>query len=165
MARDLGLHKRKMKKKKQKRGSIEAEDVDEVWHMDVTQIKSKEGIVHYLHLLIDNYSRKILSWHMDTILRAKNSRHVTKPAIRQMADKKKSAMLITDGGSEFNNVLMRTALAGTGLELKIVGKDVEFPIPMIEAVNTKPEIPAYLSSGITEGEPTQGIYPAVHRRV
>jgi hypothetical protein len=25
-------HKRKIKKKKQKRGSIEAEDVDEVWH-------------------------------------------------------------------------------------------------------------------------------------
>jgi transposase InsO family protein len=59
-ARDLGLHKRKVKKKKQKRGSIEAED--EVWHMDITQINSKEGIVHYLHLLIDNYSRKILSW-------------------------------------------------------------------------------------------------------
>jgi putative transposase len=134
----LGLHKRNVKKKKQKRGSIEAEDVDEVWHMDVTQIKSKEGIVHYLHLLIDNYSRKILSWHMDTRLRAKNSRIVTKKAIRQMADKKKSAMLITDGGSEFDNVLMRTALAGTGLELKIAGKDVEFSNSMIEAVNTNP---------------------------
>jgi putative transposase len=101
----------------------------------VTQIKSKEGIVHYLHLLIDNYSRKILSWHMDTRLRAKNSLFVTKKAIRQMADKKKSAMLITDGGSEFDNVLMRTALAGTGLELKIAGKDVEFSNSMIEAVN------------------------------
>jgi putative transposase len=134
-ARDLGLHKRKIKKKKQKRGSIEAEDVDEVWHMDVTQIKSKEGIVHYLHLLIDNYSRKILSWHMDTRLRAKNSRFVTKKAIRQMADSKKSAMLITDGGSEFDNIMMRTALAGTGLELKIAGKDVEFSNSMIEAVN------------------------------
>jgi hypothetical protein len=28
----------------QKRGSIEAEDIDQVWHMDVTQVKSKEGI-------------------------------------------------------------------------------------------------------------------------
>jgi hypothetical protein len=72
---------------------------------------------------------------MDTRLRAKNSRHVTKKAIRQMADKKKSAMLITDGGSEFDNILMRTALAGTGLELKIAGKDVEFSNSMIEAVN------------------------------
>jgi transposase InsO family protein len=106
-----------------------------VAYMDVTQIKSKEGIVHYLHLLIDNYSRKILSWHMDTRLRAKNSLFVTKKAIRQMADKKKSAILITDGGSEFDNVLMRTALAGTGLELKIAGKDVEFSNSMIEAVN------------------------------
>ncbi len=53
-ARDLGLHKRKVKKKKQRRGSIEAEDVDEVWHMDFTQVKSKEGIVHYLHILIYN---------------------------------------------------------------------------------------------------------------
>jgi transposase InsO family protein len=132
-ARDLGLHKRKVKKKKQKRGSIEAED--EVWHMDITQINSKEGIVHYLHLLIDNYSRKILSWRMDTRIRAKNSRHVTKQAIRQMADRKKSAMLITDGGSEFDNVLMRTAMAGTGLELKIAGKDVEFSNSIIEAVN------------------------------
>jgi putative transposase len=60
---------------------------------------------------------------------------VTKKAIRQMADRKKSAMLITDGGSEFDNVLMRTALAGTGLELKIAGKDVEFSNSMIEAVN------------------------------
>jgi putative transposase len=88
-ARDLGLHKTKIKKKKQKRGSIEAEDIDQVWHMDVTQVKSKEGIVHYLHLLIDNYSRKILSWHLDTRLRAKNSRFVTKKAIWQMADRKK----------------------------------------------------------------------------
>jgi hypothetical protein len=31
-ARDLSLHKRKIKKKKLKRGSIEADDVDEVWH-------------------------------------------------------------------------------------------------------------------------------------
>lgn len=134
-ARDLGLHKRKVKNKKQKRGSIEAEDVDEVWHMDVTQIKSTEGIVHYLHLLIDNYSRKILSWHLDTKLRARNSRVVTRKAITQMADKKKSAMLITDGGSEFDNMMMRTTLAGTGLELMIAGKDVDFSNSMIEAVN------------------------------
>jgi hypothetical protein len=52
-----------------------------------------------------------------------------------MADRKKSAMLITDGGSEFDNIMMRTALAGTGLELKIAGKDVEFSNSMIEAVN------------------------------
>jgi putative transposase len=97
--------------------------------------KIQNRIVHYLHLLIDNYSRKILSWHMDTRLRAKNSRIVTKKAIRQMADKKKSAILITDGGREFDNVLMRTALAGTGLELKIAGKDVEFSNSMVEAVN------------------------------
>jgi putative transposase len=68
-ARDLGLHKRKIKKKKQKRGSIEAEDIDQVWHMDITQVKSKEGIVHYLHLLIDNYSTEdpvLASWIPDS---------------------------------------------------------------------------------------------------
>jgi putative transposase len=134
-ARDLGLQKRSIKKKMQKRGSIEAEDIDQVWHMDVTQVKSKEGVIHYLHLLIENYSRKILSWHLDTRLRARNSRSVTKKAIVQMADRKKSAMLITDGGSEFDNIMMRTVLAGTGLELKIAGKDVEFSNSMIEAVN------------------------------
>jgi putative transposase len=161
-ARDLGLHKRKIKKKKQKRGSIEAEDVDEVWHMDVTQIKSKEGIVHYLHLLIDNYSRKILSWHMDTRLRAKNSRFVTKKAIRQMADKKKSAMLITDGGSEFDNVLMRTALAGTGLELKIAGKDVEFSNSMIEAVNKSLKYRHIFPRELPKESQTHGIYRTIH---
>jgi putative transposase len=135
-ARDLGLHKSKIKKKKQKRGSIEAEDIDQVWHMDVTQVKSKEGIVHYLHLLIENYSRKILSWHLDTRLRArKTPGSLRRRQSVQMADRKKSAMLITDGGSEFDNILMRTALAGTGLELKIAGKDVEFSNSMIEAVN------------------------------
>jgi putative transposase len=82
-----------------------------------------------------------------------------------MADKKKSAMLITDGGSEFDNVLMRTALAGTGLELKIAGKDVEFSNSMIEAVNKSLKYRHIFPRELPKASRSHGIYPAIYRGV
>jgi len=37
---------------------------DERWHIDTTIIKLLDGTKAYLHAVIDNYSRRILTWHI-----------------------------------------------------------------------------------------------------
>jgi putative transposase len=40
----------------------------ELLHLDVTIIKLLDGTRMYLHAIIDNYSRQILSWTLETRL-------------------------------------------------------------------------------------------------
>jgi putative transposase len=135
-ARKLGLHKRSIRKKKQKRGSVAAKKVDQVWHMDVTRLISADNITHYLHLVMDNYSRKILSWHLSTKLRAYNSRRVIKSAIKSMKrNEGEPVNLITDGGSENINFTVRDFLKYTDVNLVVAQRDVHYSNSMIEAVN------------------------------
>ena len=41
---------------------IRATKPNDAWHVDTTMIKLLDGTKAYLHAVIDNYSRKILSW-------------------------------------------------------------------------------------------------------
>lgn len=135
-ARKLGLHKRKLRKKRQKRGSVEAHGADDVWHMDVTRIASADNIIHYLHLVMDNFSRKILGWHLSAELRAVNSRRVIQKAIEGMKkDKGESVNLVSDGGSENDNYTVRDFLETTDVVLLIAQRDVHYSNSMVEAVN------------------------------
>lgn len=43
---------------------IRATNPNEVWHIDTTIIKLLDGRRGYLHAIIDNYSRRILSWRL-----------------------------------------------------------------------------------------------------
>ncbi|MBW1832490.1 MAG: DDE-type integrase/transposase/recombinase [Deltaproteobacteria bacterium] len=43
---------------------IRATKSNEYWHIDVTVIKLLDGTKVYLHAVIDNFSRRILSWRL-----------------------------------------------------------------------------------------------------
>ena len=55
---------------------------DEAWHVDVSIIKLLDGTKLYLHGVIDNFSRKILSWCVAARLEAASSAAVLRDAIK-----------------------------------------------------------------------------------
>ncbi|MCX6126828.1 MAG: DDE-type integrase/transposase/recombinase, partial [Proteobacteria bacterium] len=84
---------------------------DEILHIDVTHIKLSDGTRYYLHILIENFSRKILAW----ILNKKLSALTTVELIQQAKTNTLLATvdLITDGGSENVNGVVSAALDAT----------------------------------------------------
>ena len=46
------------------KAGVRASGPDEVWHIDTTIIKLIDGTKIYLHAVIDNFSRRILAWHV-----------------------------------------------------------------------------------------------------
>ena len=44
---------------------IRAHKPNDIWHIDTTVIRLLDGTRAYLHAVIDNYSRRILSWRLN----------------------------------------------------------------------------------------------------
>jgi len=69
-AKLLNLSKRRIKKPPYKTG-IRATKPNEIWHADVTIFKTENNVKHYIYILMDNFSRKILSYAISTQMSAK----------------------------------------------------------------------------------------------
>ena len=62
----LGIRASKKKKFKQKRKiDIRASKPNQIWHTDITIVKTLDGVKHYIYLVIDNFSRKILAYSIE----------------------------------------------------------------------------------------------------
>lgn len=48
---------------------LEVESVNQLWHADITYIRTWEGFT-YLAAVLDSFTRKIVGWHMDVSLRS-----------------------------------------------------------------------------------------------
>ncbi len=77
---------------------------NEWWHVDVTIIRLLDGTRAYLHAVVDNYSRRVLAWTLETRLCAEGTRKILAEARQALADGTKVSIL-TDGGSE--NLIVR----------------------------------------------------------
>ncbi|MDB4289536.1 DDE-type integrase/transposase/recombinase [Flavobacteriaceae bacterium] len=53
---------RKVEKAKRKRNSVKASHPNEIWHMDVTEFTTIDYVKFYIHTVLDNFSRKILTY-------------------------------------------------------------------------------------------------------
>lgn len=96
----FGLNRPRPKSRRSKDTiSIRAEKPNQIWHADITVIKTRDHVKHFIYLVVDNFSRKILSWKIiDTVKTIYRSE-----TIQQALEAINSAskiVLITDGGSE-----------------------------------------------------------------
>lgn len=137
----LGINRPKPKSIKHHGKSIVALFPNHYWHADVTQFRTLDGMLHYIYLVVDNYSKKILSWRVDTKL-CKNIRLDTfKESIKMAMDsfiKFDVINLIVDGGSENNNTTVDDFIKGlndVNLVKEIALKTVHFSNSMAEATN------------------------------
>ncbi len=112
---------------------VRAKAPGELLHLDVTIIKLLDGTRMYLHAILDNYSRRILSWTLEARLGSGATCRVLREAAREIAGKVEGAFLVSDAGSENVNRNVDEALEDVDLERVLAQVDVTYSNSMIEA--------------------------------
>ncbi len=118
-------------KKRKKYGlGIRADSPNQLWHVDVTQIKLLGGQKAYLQVIIDNYSRYVVSWKISESINATN----TVETIRDALKIKKSDSLMMDAGTENTNNEVAQVLLHENIKRIISKRDVKWSNSIVEAL-------------------------------
>jgi putative transposase len=106
-----------------------------VWCADVTIFKTADGVKHYIHVLMDHFSKKILGFSIEKSSSGKAIRNLLQHAYLKY--KPIDAMFLTDGGCENINADVSSLLESFANPIihKIAQRDVVFSNSMIEAFN------------------------------
>jgi transposase InsO family protein len=111
---------------------IRAKAPGELLHLDVTTIKLLDGTRAYLHAVIDNYSRKILSWTLEDRLGSGATCRILREAASQIVAAKEPTVVF-DSGSENINREVNDLLESVDLTRVLAQVEVTFSNSMIEA--------------------------------
>ncbi|MHA7943658.1 transposase [Formosa sp. 3Alg 14/1] len=108
---------------------------NQVWCTDVTIFKTHDGVKHYIHILMDHFSKMVLGYQIEKHSSGKVIRHLLQSA--HLKYKPKQTLFLTDGGSENVNVNVSSLIDAScgNLKHKIAQRDVLFSNSMIEAFN------------------------------
>jgi transposase InsO family protein len=79
---------------------IRASRPNEYWHVDVTVIKLLDGTRTYLHAVIDNFSRRILSWKLVRHLEPQTTCQILLEAAKKLPKNDDGVTVIADSGVE-----------------------------------------------------------------
>lgn len=110
---------------------IRASRPNEIWHMDVTQVMTKDFKKVYLQLVVDNYSRAILSFKTGYLKDANLSLRTIRSIKLESSGE---TFLLSDGGGENRNVKLSRVLIGKGITQLIAKSDVAYSNSIVEAV-------------------------------
>jgi transposase InsO family protein len=112
---------------------IRAEAPGELLHLDVTIIRLLDGTRAYLHAVIDNYSRRILSWTLEERLGSGGTCRILSEAVVQLKHCSEQTIVIADSGSENVNGAVDELLDGEALTRVLAQVEITFSNSMIEA--------------------------------
>jgi putative transposase len=112
---------------------IRANAPNELWHIDVTIIRLLDGTKAYLHAVIDNFSRRILSWTLEERLGAGGTCRILLEAGRHLGTYPVETAVMTDSGTENVNANVDALLDAQGLRRILAQVEVSFSNSMIEA--------------------------------
>ena len=112
---------------------IRATAPGELLHLDVTIIKLLDGTRAYLHAVIDNYSRRILSWTLEDRLGSGGTRRILRDAAVQLRDRFEETTVVADSGTENVNGEVDELLKDEALARVLAQVEVTFSNSMIEA--------------------------------
>ncbi|MGE0174341.1 MAG: transposase [Oligoflexales bacterium] len=100
---------------------LRAKEPNEVWHMDITHLKTTVGKTYYLQVIIDNYSRFVVGWKIASAANALESAELLK---KSKLVHYKNVHLVTDGGPENDNRLIRDTLVTLKSRLSLARHDI-----------------------------------------
>jgi transposase InsO family protein len=112
---------------------LRAERPNEVWHIDLTVLKLKDGTKAYLSAVIDNYSRRILAWRLSERRCAGISVAVLVHAQRALDAGSPTPTLMVDDGSENINAKIDALLLSGAFNRVVAQRDIRYSNSMIEA--------------------------------
>lgn len=133
--RMLGFQKGPRRKKSDRYNPVKTSRPNELWCADVTVFKTTDNIKHYIHLLIDHYSKMILSYRIEKGPSAMAIKSLIQNAYLKYQPEK--LQFLTDGGSENVNSTVAKFINSVDVPINhlIAQKDVVFSNSMIEAIN------------------------------
>ena len=110
---------------------IRASRPNEIWHVDTTLIWLLDGSRAYLHAVIDNFSRRILSWKVAPTFDLTTTAEILLTASKGMGNDK--PMLLTDSDVENVNGAVN-ALVESGLLKRVLAQtEITFSNSLIES--------------------------------
>jgi putative transposase len=112
---------------------IRAKAPGELLHLDVTIIRLLDGTRAYLHAVIDNYSRRILSWTLEERLGSGGTCRILSEAVVQLKNCPEQTIVVADSGSENVNGAVDDLLDDEELTHVLAQVEVTFSNSMIEA--------------------------------
>ena len=112
---------------------IRAQHPDEIWHVDTTIIRLLDGTKAYVHAIIDNYSRRILSWCVAASFHPMSTATILLEASRGSTQGHGTPTVLADGGVEnFNSAV--DELIHSGLLKRVLAlTELKFSNSMIES--------------------------------
>jgi transposase InsO family protein len=114
------------------REGIRATKPNDLWHIDVTIIRLLDGTKVYLHAVIDNFSRRILSWKAAHKLDPTTTCTVLHEAAKNLAVDAKATFVADSGVENVNGEVAE--LLGLGQLRRILAQvEVTFSNSIIEA--------------------------------
>lgn len=116
------------------RVGVRANRPNEIWHIDVTQIKLVTGEKYYIQAVIDNYSRYVLAWPISTEVGGLNTKATLQLALKKAQDLALPPNVYTDGGYENVNAQVDSLIAEGMMTRTIAQFDIRFSNSMIEAL-------------------------------
>jgi putative transposase len=121
------------RRKKSTKG-IRANRPNQIWHADITRFVTLDNVIHYIYFVVDNFSRKILSWRVANKVSALIRRETIGEAMKELKNQDEHILLITDGGPE-NSLEEYLQSLGAPIIHKKALIDVECSNALIEAHN------------------------------
>ena len=106
---------------------------DEMWHIDTTVIRLLDGTRAYVHAVIDNFSRRILAWHVAGAFAPGNSVAVLLAATQRVTVSHGVPVVLADAGVENVNAQVDALLATGVLRRLLAMTELKFSNSMIEA--------------------------------
>lgn len=94
--------------------------VNELWHSDFTYLRKFDGYWHYLTIVMDDYSRYVVSWELTRSITGKDAVSVFKKAIEvvhlRQSESEEWPTILTDRGACYKSKIFRSFIKEKGLK-------------------------------------------------
>jgi putative transposase len=132
----LGYQKSRHIQPKIKYSSLKSYKPNEIWCADVTIVKTLDGKKHYIHFLMDHFSKIILGYTVENSSNPKAIKFLLQKAYLKYRTSN-TIKFVTDSGVENVNSTVKHFLNSTNQEIihLIAQKDIPFSNSKIEAFN------------------------------
>ncbi|MDB9835689.1 DDE-type integrase/transposase/recombinase [Flavobacteriaceae bacterium] len=131
----LGFKSRVRRRKSDDYNPVITSKPHELWCADVTIFKTKDHVKHYIHFLMDHFSKYIMGYKVCS----NSSSRAIKELLQNACEhhKPKKLQFLTDGGSENVNTIVSNFIKNSDVPIEhlIAQKDVVFSNSMVEALN------------------------------
>jgi putative transposase len=156
----FGLARQRPKSRRKKNAfSVRANQPHQIWHADITEFVTADRMKHYIYLVVDNFSRKILSWKIADSVKAEFRRATIEEALAKVNNDPQNITLITDGGPE--NKLKAFLESNPSIQQKIALVDVHYSNSLIEAHNKLIKYNYLYRMNVPDEHQLQKIFPTI----